>query len=143
MARRLLDAPCACDGAAALEEAVRSADEVGENILSLVERPIPPRRLTGRGWDKGHRRVWGAVRDAEESAEVVMRLALILDPSFDLEAEEDGWTVLMRTCEWGMLKVAHVLVEAGADQTITDREGVTPLQHATSRGYTDIVTLLR
>ncbi|MGC1505799.1 MAG: hypothetical protein WA782_16855 [Sulfitobacter sp.] len=36
-----------------------------------------------------------------------------------------------------------MLVEAGADKTIADRTGTTPLEHATSRGYTDIVTLLQ
>ena len=60
--------------------------------------------------------VWGAVWYAGESPEVVMRVALILDPSFDLEAGGwDGRTVLMRACHEGMLKVAQVLVEAGAD----------------------------
>lgn len=59
-----------------------------------------------------------------------------------------GWTALIEAVVLGdggpdHTKTVQILVEAGADQTITDREGVTPLQHATSRGYADIVTLLR
>lgn len=59
-----------------------------------------------------------------------------------------GWTALIEAVVLGdggsdHTKTVQILVEAAADQTITDREGVTPLQHATSRGYTDIVALLR
>jgi ankyrin repeat protein len=35
-----------------------------------------------------------------------------------------------------------VLLSAGADRSIADRDGVTPLQHARSQGYTEIVELL-
>jgi hypothetical protein len=34
------------------------------------------------------------------------------------------------------------LVEAGADQTIADRQGATPLDHAKVRGYGEIVVML-
>lgn len=59
-----------------------------------------------------------------------------------------GWTALIEAVVLGdggadHTKTVQILVEAGADQTIADREGVTPLQHATSRGYTDIVMLLK
>ena len=40
------------------------------------------------------------------------------------------------------IKTVKILVEAGADKTIGDRDGITPLQHAQARGYTDIVKLL-
>lgn len=59
-----------------------------------------------------------------------------------------GWTALIEAVVLGdggpdHFKTVQILVESGADQTIADREGVTPLQHATARGYSDIVTLLR
>jgi hypothetical protein len=36
----------------------------------------------------------------------------------------------------------RALVEAGANVTIADRNGVTPLAHARQRGYTDMATIL-
>ena len=59
-----------------------------------------------------------------------------------------GWTALIEAVVLGdggpdHTKTVQILVEAGADQTIADREGVTPLQHAKSRGYTEIEILLR
>jgi|TARA_R110002126_G_scaffold248949_4_gene391823 ankyrin repeat protein len=40
------------------------------------------------------------------------------------------------------VKTVQILVEAGADKSIADRDGVTPLQHAMSRGYTKIIDIL-
>lgn len=59
-----------------------------------------------------------------------------------------GWTALMEAVVLGdggpdHTRTIQILVEAGADRTIGDRQGVTPLQHAISRGYTDIVLLLK
>ncbi|MHA6267125.1 ankyrin repeat domain-containing protein [Aliiroseovarius sp. CAU 1755] len=59
-----------------------------------------------------------------------------------------GWTALIEAVVLGdggpdHVRTVEVLVEAGADKSIGDRDGVTPLQHATARGYADMVTLLR
>ncbi len=59
-----------------------------------------------------------------------------------------GWTALIEAVILGDGGVAHIetvraLVKAGADKAIADRQGVTPLQHAQSRDYTEIVELLR
>ncbi len=58
-----------------------------------------------------------------------------------------GWTALIEAVILGDGGAAHVetvraLVEAGADATLSDRDGVTPLQHAELRGYDEIVSLL-
>lgn len=58
-----------------------------------------------------------------------------------------GWTALMEAVVLGDGGVDHqqvvrLLVEAGADRTIGDRDGVTPLEHARARGYAQIVALL-
>lgn len=58
-----------------------------------------------------------------------------------------GWTALMEAVVLGdggsdHIKTVQILVDAGADKSITDRDGVTPLQHAMSRGYTDMVGIL-
>ncbi|MCO4847523.1 MAG: ankyrin repeat domain-containing protein [Yoonia sp.] len=58
-----------------------------------------------------------------------------------------GWTALMEAVVLGdggrdQVKTVQVLVDGGADQTIEDRDGVSPLQHAKARGYSEIVSLL-
>ncbi len=58
-----------------------------------------------------------------------------------------NWTALIEAVVLGDGGPAHVetvraLVEAGADQTIADREGISPLQHARARGYREIVEIL-
>jgi uncharacterized protein len=60
---------------------------------------------------------------------------------------ELGWTALLEAVILGDGGVAHqkivqLLLEAGADVTIADRDGVTPLQHAKATKQDDIVNLL-
>lgn len=59
-----------------------------------------------------------------------------------------GWTALIEAIVLGDGGPRHVatveaLVKGGADVTIPDREGRTPLQLAEDRGYADIARLLR
>jgi ankyrin repeat protein len=58
-----------------------------------------------------------------------------------------GWTALIEAVVLGDGGPRHVatvraLVEAGANSGIADRSGVTPLQHARSRGYAAITAIL-
>lgn len=58
------------------------------------------------------------------------------------------WTALIEAVVLGNGGPAHVatlraLVEAGADLNRTDRNGVTPLQHARMRGYREMVQILQ
>jgi ankyrin repeat protein len=58
-----------------------------------------------------------------------------------------GWTALIEAVILGdggadHQNVVRLLVEAGADRSIADRDGVTPLNHARSRGYTEMVAIL-
>jgi ankyrin repeat protein len=41
------------------------------------------------------------------------------------------------------VETVRALVEAGADATIADRNGATPLEHARRRGYGEMITLFR
>lgn len=57
-----------------------------------------------------------------------------------------GWTALMEAVVLGDGGARHAetvraLLEAGADTQVTDRQGITPLEHARTRGYTSIVRL--
>ncbi len=58
-----------------------------------------------------------------------------------------GWTALIEAVILGDGGLRHVnvvkaLVEAGADVTIADRSGVTPLDHARQRGYTAMAEII-
>ncbi len=59
------------------------------------------------------------------------------------------WTALIEAVVLGdggpdHQEVVRLLVQAGADQTISDRDGITPLEHARARGFEQITsTLLR
>lgn len=59
-----------------------------------------------------------------------------------------GWTALIEAVILGdggpdHIETVRALVMAGADPSIADREGMTPLQHAEARGFEAIATILR
>ena len=59
-----------------------------------------------------------------------------------------GWTALLEAVILGDGGVRHqeivrILLAAGADRTIADRDGVTPLRHAERKGHAEIAALLR
>ncbi|WP_171173458.1 ankyrin repeat domain-containing protein [Ruegeria sp. HKCCD8929] len=58
------------------------------------------------------------------------------------------WTAVMEAIVLGdggpnHQAVLDALLDAGADRTLADREGITPLQHAEMRGFTEMVERLR
>jgi ankyrin repeat protein len=58
-----------------------------------------------------------------------------------------GWTALMEAVVLGdggpdHVATVQVLLAAGADPTIPDRDGVTPLAHAEARGFAEVAALL-
>jgi ankyrin repeat protein len=59
-----------------------------------------------------------------------------------------GWTALMEAIVLGdgsekYREIVKILKDAGAKLTIPDLNGVTPLQHAQSRGFKEIVDILK
>ncbi|WP_298602137.1 ankyrin repeat domain-containing protein, partial [uncultured Sphingorhabdus sp.] len=59
-----------------------------------------------------------------------------------------GWTALIEAVILGdggpdHIATVRALVEAGADRAISDRDGVSPLQHAEARGYQKIAAILQ
>ena len=59
-----------------------------------------------------------------------------------------AWTALIEAVVLGdggsdHIKTVQILVDAGADKSIGDRDGVTPLQHAMSRGYAEMIKILK
>lgn len=78
-------------------------------------------------------------------AEVVRRLVAAGSPLDHVN--NLGWTALLEAVILGDGGPAHqetvrILVEAGADRTIADRDGLTPMDHAKARGFTEIVSIL-
>ncbi len=58
-----------------------------------------------------------------------------------------GWTALMEAIVLSdggpqHQEIVQLLVDAGADVTIADKDGVTPLQHARQKGFTKIAKIL-
>ena len=75
-------------------------------------------------------------------------LRRVLQTDIDVNHVNDlGWTALLEAVILGdggqrHQETVRLLLEAGADPAIADREGVTPLEHARSRGYAEIDGLL-
>ncbi len=58
-----------------------------------------------------------------------------------------GWTALLEAVILGngterYQQVVQILLDAGADPAIADRNGITPLQHAQARGHSEIIRIL-
>lgn len=72
----------------------------------------------------------------------------VVQTDVDLDHVNDlGWTALLEAVILGDGGAAHqevvrILLDAGVDPDIADRDGVTALEHAHSRGYDEIVALL-
>jgi len=80
--------------------------------------------------------------------------ARVSTPSLGLEVGEEcasghdlGWTALLEAVILGegsdrWQRVVRSLLENGADPSIADRDGVTPLQHARNRGFMEIARII-
>jgi ankyrin repeat protein len=72
----------------------------------------------------------------------------LLETDIDVDHVNDlGWTALLEAVILGdggavHTEIVRLLLDAGADPAIADREGVTPLQHARAAGYEEIARLL-
>lgn len=81
-------------------------------------------------------------RGHEEMVRALLRTEIDVDHVNNL-----GWTALLETVLLGDGDAAHqrilrMLLDAGADRSIADRDGVTALEHARERGYAEMVAML-
>eukprot|EP01032_Pedospumella_encystans_P014090 gene14090-16201_t len=59
------------------------------------------------------------------------------------QLDQDGWTLLMRACDYGdELIVRELLAFPGIDVNCQNRLGITALQEASEKGFTEVVQLL-
>jgi uncharacterized protein len=109
-------------------------------VLREVLRGDPDLTLTNRYGGIAH-------IPASERGHVAMVRAL-LAAGIEVDHVNDlGWTALLEAIVLSDGGPAHqeivqVLVDAGADVELADRDGVTPLQHARDRGYEEIAATL-
>jgi len=88
----------------------------------------------------------GLIRAADRGFAVIVQR--LIDAGVDVDhVNRLGWTALLEAVILGDGDAAHVevvrlLLAAGADRFIPDRDGVTALQHAQRRGYRGMVALL-
>ena len=72
----------------------------------------------------------------------------VVQTDIDINHVNDpGWTALLEAVILGdgserWQQIVQILLDAGADPTIADNEGVTPLQHARAKGYDAIARIL-
>lgn len=89
-----------------------------------------------------------ALIPAAERGHVAMVRALLERTDVDVDHVNDlGWTALLEAVFLGDGGSAHqqivrLLLRAGADPAVVDREGVSPLDHARRRGYDRIAAIL-
>ncbi|MEU6019203.1 ankyrin repeat domain-containing protein [Streptomyces sp. NPDC047515] len=88
---------------------------------------------------------------ASERGHVDYVREVITNPEIDIDVNHVnnlGWTALLEAVILGdggqaHQKVVELLLDAGADRSLSDRNGVSPLQHAQQKGYTEIARMLR
>ncbi|MGN0065307.1 MAG: ankyrin repeat domain-containing protein [Nocardioides sp.] len=85
---------------------------------------------------------------ASERGHVAYVRWVVRHTEMDLDHVNDlGWTALLEAVVLGRgtepwQRIVRLLLDAGASPTIADHDGVTPLEHARSRGYDEIAALL-
>lgn len=89
-----------------------------------------------------------ALIPACERGHVETVIALLEDKTFPINhINRLGWTGLLEAVILGnggekQIKIVQLLIDAGADLNIADKDGVTTLQHARQKRQTEIVRLL-
>ena len=80
---------------------------------------------------------------------LIDNVKVLLETDTDIDHINDlHWTALLEAIILGdggpvYIKIVRLLVNAGADRDIADKDGVSPLEHAERMGYDKIVNLLK
>ena len=89
----------------------------------------------------------GLIRAAERGHATIVSRLLHTDIEVD-HVNRLGWTALQEAVILGEggaehIRTVRLLVDGGADASIPDEAGLTPLQHARQRGFAEIERILR
>jgi len=109
------------------------ADERGENTRHTVSSTLLPPAVTKRGSKaaqprcRGDTALHGAAAKGNPGA---CRLLIQADADIDIGSNSDGFTPLMRACEYDELACAEVLLDMGAKINAVDHKGHTALHWA-------------
>jgi len=89
-----------------------------------------------------------ALIPASDRGHVEYVRAILSETGIDVDhVNRLGWTALLEAVILGdggpdHVEIVRLLLDAGADRSIADRDGVTALEHARERGYDEMVALL-
>ncbi|MCZ6667553.1 MAG: ankyrin repeat domain-containing protein [Gammaproteobacteria bacterium] len=78
----------------------------------------------------------------------IQTVAELLQTDIDIDhVNNPGWTALLEAIILGdggpvYIEIVRLLIDAGADVSLSDSNNVSPMAHAMERGYTEIVKLL-
>lgn len=107
--------------------------------------PLVVALLLERGADPAARGAWGTTPliRASSSRHVDVVKLLLAHGCGDINHRDDvGRTACYVACRWGRLDMVQVLLEAGADRTLVDKEGRTPRDIAARCSKHNVVRLL-
>lgn len=142
MARALIEAGASINAQAAnLDTPWLLAGARGHaELIELMMTRAPDLSLRNRYG--GNALIPACERAHVEAVKVLLRSGIDVDHVNNL-----GWTCLLEIVILGdggarHIEVAKLVLAAGANPNIADRDGVTPLAHARSRGQTEIANLL-
>jgi len=97
--------------------------------------------VEGRGWFKKH-----DAADAEHpmcrSMTPSFKKGIADNPSLIHATDERGWTLLHEQALAGSASIVEALLDAGADVNAVTKDGMTPLELASSLGWANVASLL-
>ena len=113
-----------------------------EGRIEILKMTLPTADLKSTNRYGGTALIPAAHHGHTEAVRILLATAIDKD-----HVNRLGWTALLEAVilsDGGPVhsEIVRLLVEAGANVNIADREGVTPLQHAKRRGYAAMVRIL-
>jgi hypothetical protein len=113
-----------------------------EGRIEILKMTLPTADLKSTNRYGGTALIPAAHHGHPEAVRILLGTAIDKD-----RANKLGWTALLEAVILGdggpvHTEIVRVLIEAGANVNLADRDGVTPLAHARRRGFTQMVRIL-
>jgi uncharacterized protein len=113
-----------------------------EGRIEILKMTLPTADLKSTNRYGGTALIPAAHHGHQEAVRILLGTAIDKDHINKL-----GWTALLEAVILGdggpvHTEIVRLLVEAGANGNIADREGITPLQHAKRRGFREMARIL-